>query len=164
MKGRLRTMLIGLAFAIIAALGLMAFVRLAPTDAATWHTDPALAAPAGEATPAVLWPPGTDAVIPQGGGAFARILMPGGAPVEALSRLDTVALASPRTIRLAGSADEGRITWETRSALWGFPDYTTAEATATPEGTRIDIVARQRFGKSDLGVNAARLATWLAAL
>jgi hypothetical protein len=51
-----------------------------------------------------------------------------GADRAALARLDEIALATPRTTRLAGSPDEGRITWITRSALWGFPDYTTAQA------------------------------------
>ena len=78
-----------------------------------------------------------------------------------LSRLDQAALASPRTTRLAGTPQSGRITWVTRTALIGYPDYTTAEATQTPTGTRLDIYARQRFGGSDFGVNTARLQAWL---
>ena len=60
------------------------------------------------------------------------------------------------------AADEGRITWVTRSALWGFPDYTTAEVTPTDGGRSSTIFARPRFGSSDMGVNAARLEDWLA--
>ncbi len=122
---------------LIVVAGLMAYVRLAPVDAALWHI--ALASPL---------PNGADAVIPAAN------------PAETLAQLDTIALATPRTRRIAGSATEGRITWETRSLLWGFPDYTTAQITATG----VSLYARQRFGSKDLGVNAARLAAWLAQL
>ena len=46
----------------------------------------------------------------------------------------------------------------------GFPDYITAEVAPTAEGTRLDIFSRQRFGSSDMGVNAARLRNWLSQL
>jgi len=77
-----------------------------------------------------------------------------------LARLDAIALATPRTRRLAGGVAEGSITWITRSALWGFPDYTTAEVQA--DG--LYIFARIRFGGGDGGVNAARLREWQAQL
>ncbi|HHB81701.1 MAG TPA: DUF1499 domain-containing protein, partial [Aliiroseovarius sp.] len=48
------------------------------------------------------------------------------------------------------------MTFVTRSRLWGFPDYTTI---AYADG-RITIFARLRFGRSDLGVNAARVGAW----
>lgn len=135
-----------IACAIVALLGAMAFVRLAPVDAARWHV----------AQEARDLPPGT--VTPEVGGAWLRL--PSDAPADLLARLDAIAMATPRTARLAGSVAEGRITWETRSALWGFPDYTTAEL--TPEG--VVIHARLRFGREDMGVNAARLAAWQAQL
>jgi hypothetical protein len=147
-----------LALAVLGVLGVVVvlWVRLAPSDIARWHTSP-----------------GPDHLIPDAdlsstptlaigeGSARASLLLPL-SPASALTRLDQVALASPRTLRLAGSPGEGRITWVTRSAVWGFPDYTTAIATPTQGGTRLDIFARLRFGRSDLGVNGARLAKWLA--
>lgn len=69
-------------------------------------------------------------------------------------------MTTPRTLRLAGSVAEGRITWETRSLFWGFPDYATAEV--RPDG--LYNYARLRFGSSDFGVNAARLQDWLSRL
>ena len=54
----------------------------------------------------------------------------------------------------------GRISWVPRSALWGFPDYTTAEV--RPDG--LYTYARLRFGRGDMGVNAARLQAWAQAL
>ena len=68
------------------------------------------------------------------------------------------ALALPRFGSLV--MDQGRITWITRSLLWGFPDYTTAEVRA--DG--LYLFARLRFGGGDNGVNAARLRNWLARL
>ena len=85
-------------------------------------------------------------------------------PEPLLTRLDAIALATPRTNRLSGDPASGRITYITRTALWGFPDYTTAQTTPTPDGTRLDIHARLRFGRGDMGVNAARLTAWTGGL
>lgn len=132
--------------AVAVGLGLVtlaAYVRLAPHDPGLWHVPVAaegapgqVAAGTGRAT---LFLPAQDA-----------------APAELLARLDAVAQATPRTTRLAGSVDEGRITWVTRSLVFGFPDYTTAET--RPDG--VAVVARLRFGRDDMGVNAARLRDW----
>ena len=73
---------------------------------------------------------------------------------------DASMLALPRTRVLAGSLEDGLITYETRSQLWGFPDYTTIQFS---DGT-LKLFGRLRFGASDLGVNAARLASVLAAI
>ncbi|WP_354002047.1 DUF1499 domain-containing protein [Pseudotabrizicola alkalilacus] len=145
--------MMGLIFAvlIVAVLGLMAFVRLAPADAARWHV-----AQDGTGWAKAPW----DAVLSETGGARLRLSAAAGAPGDLLVRLDGVALATPRTTRLAGSVAEGRITWVTRSALWGFPDFTTAEA----RDDGLYIHARLRFGREDMGVNAKRLEGWLAAL
>lgn len=138
-----------LALGLLAALvALGVYVRLAPTDPGRWHIAPMAEGDWG-------------AVVVTGlNRATLRLAPDAGLPADLLTRLDTVALATPRTARLAGSVETGRITWVTRSALWGFPDYTTAEA-------RLDglyIEARSRFGESDLGVNAARLRDWLSRL
>ncbi len=136
---------------VIVVVAAGASVRLAPSDPTVWHIDPTTDAAA-------------DAAIRAGmGDARVALALPG-APEEVLARLDAIALATPRTVRLAGSAAEGRITWVTRSAVWGFPDYTTASARADAEGTRLDLFGRLRFGGSDLGINAARLTDWVGRL
>lgn len=144
-----------LLLAVIAVLGLAAWIRLAPDDPAVWNT-PLAAAP--EASPG----PCAEKVMLVPKGARATCLLPG-TPKEALTKLDATALAQPRTTHLAGTPAEGRITWVARSAVMGFPDYITAEATTAPEGTRLDILSRQRYGSKDMGVNEARLKHWLAA-
>jgi uncharacterized protein (DUF1499 family) len=124
-----------------------AYVRLAPSVPARWDVAPVAEGPWGE-------------VLSDLNSASLRLGPEMGAPRQLLARLDAVALATPRTVRLVGSVNEGRVTWITRSRAWGFPDYTTAEARA--DGLYIQ--ARSRFGSSDLGVNAARLKDWMQAL
>ncbi|MEL6204424.1 MAG: DUF1499 domain-containing protein [Pseudomonadota bacterium] len=131
---------------------LIAWIRLAPSNPDRWHTDP------GTASPGL----GRFVVKPEGGDITGPLLSD--TPTEALERLDAIALATPRTARLAGDPPEGRVTYITRSRLWGFPDYTTVAAVAVEGGTRLVIHARLRFGQSDLGVNAARVQGWLDAL
>ena len=131
----------------LGAIGAMAYIRLAPSDPARWHVDLAAGG------------------LP----SFAHVfcIRPGTRydgkedPKDLLARLDGIAMATPRTERLAGSAEEGRITWITRSALIGFPDYTTAQAM---DGQSFCVAGRQRFGSQDWGVNARRIGGWMQEL
>lgn len=137
---------------VVVVVAFAAWVRLAPTDPAAWHVDPAAAEPG----------PGRFVVKPEGGDTDGPLLeMP---PQEALAALDAIARATRRTRVIAGSVEEGRITYLTRSALWGFPDFTTAEAVPAEGGARLVIFARLRFGQDDMGVNAARVRDWLEQL
>ncbi len=128
-------------------LAFAAYVRLAPSDIGRWHVSPKAEGPWGE-------------VVAGDGWATLRLTDPARPPAALLAALDAVAVATPRTVRLAGSPETGRITWVTRSALWGFPDYTTAEA--REDG--VYIFARLRFGRGDMGINGARLKDWQARL
>jgi uncharacterized protein (DUF1499 family) len=133
----------------VAAAGL-GYIRLAPSDAAAWHVD--MSAPGFQ-------PPGKAHVFcirPEN--RFGPIT---GEPANLLARLDAIALASPRTERLAGSAETGRITWVSRSAVLGFPDYTTAQVL---DGPSLCVMGRQRFGSEDWGVNAKRIGGWMQEL
>lgn len=145
-------MLLFTGFALIVLAGLMAYVRLAPADPLILNAPPAPS----------LWAAGAgwDEVKPIEGGAILRLSDQKGTAAELLTRIDAIAMATPATRRFAGSAERGRMTWVTRSAFWGFPDYTTAEVRA--DG--LYIYARLYFGRGDFGVNAARLKAWLAAL
>ena len=134
------------------AVGGAGYIRLAPSDPARWHVRP-------EGTP----PSGAPLAVLEGG-AKAALRLPDATPEQVLTRLDAIARATPRTTTLAGSADEGMITWVTRSRLFGFPDYTTAAARPDGSATILTLHARLRFGRSDFGVNAARLRDWLAQL
>ncbi|MEO0753050.1 MAG: DUF1499 domain-containing protein [Pseudomonadota bacterium] len=119
------------------ALGL--YVRLAPSDPARWHV--------------------MDAEMDSGdtAGGAKRVVEAGQGD---LARLHAIALATPRTQVLAGSVAGGKITYITRSRIFGFPDYTTVMVSEN----KIKLHARLRYGMSDLGVNAARVDAWLAEL
>ena len=128
-----------LSLILLAVLGFGLWVRLAPSDPARWHVS----------------------LMDSGNRDFA------GAAIRTIparpgdmARLDRIIRDTPRTTALAGSPEEGMITYVTRSRLWGFPDYTTVEARAG----NIVIHGRLRFGSSDMGVNRARIEGWIAAL
>jgi len=148
-----KTLVLGV---VLAALVLMAYIRLAPSDPKVWHIAVATTNPVAPG-------PCCDhiALVPKGARAACLVALP---PDEVLDKLEAIALTSPRTLHLAGSAAEGRITWTARSFLMGYPDYVTAEVTKTPQGSRLDIFSRQRFGRDDFGVNAGRLKDWLTQL
>ncbi|APX11333.1 DUF1499 domain-containing protein [Tateyamaria omphalii] len=123
---------------VVLAIGLVAFVRFSPTDASQWHV------PIAETESRDM-----------AGGAIRVIEADAGA----LARVDAAARELPRTQAIAGSVEEGRITYQTRSKWIGFPDYTTVEYT---DGL-LRMHARLRFGRSDLGVNRERLERLLVA-
>jgi len=109
-----------------------AYVRLAPSDPSRWHISIPNEGDIDLAGGAVR-------IVPNSPDVFERL-------IEMMSKL-------PRTAVLAGTVEEGHLTYITRSKLMGYPDYTTIERS----DETIKIFARLRFGKSDLGVNAARL-------
>ena len=116
-----------------------AWIRLAPSDPAVWHVDPQVTADQDLAS-------GVRRRIPAEDGTFAE--------------LDRIILATPRTEVLAGTVEEGKVTYITRSQWMGFPDYTTVMANEDV----LELFARQRFGQSDMGVNKARVEGWLEQL
>lgn len=124
--------------------GFALYVRLSPLDAARWHQ---LAPQTGAG----------DQPLAGGHIAVRRIAAPA---AQVLAALDAAARGTARTRVIAGDLASGMITYETRSRLWGFPDYTTAAV----QGDLLVIHARLRFGQSDLGVNRARVLGWLAAI
>lgn len=124
---------------VLGIVGAVAWIRLAPSDPAVWHVDPMVTADQDLAT-----------------GVRRRVT--GG--LDAFEALDRIILATPRTELLAGSIDEGRMTYVTRSQWMRFPDYTTVQL----YGDQIEVFGRLRFGQGDVGVNRARVDGWLAAL
>ena len=112
---------------------------LAPSDPARWH-----------AMPETL----RDKTFRSGA---IRVVEAG---PDALARFDRIVRATPRTTVLAGSVEAGMVSYVTRTAAWGFPDYTTARQ----NGDRLETYARSRFGNGDFGVNRVRLEAWLAQL
>ncbi|KPQ08096.1 MAG: Protein of unknown function (DUF1499) [Rhodobacteraceae bacterium HLUCCA12] len=135
---QLLTVITGLVLAVL--LGLALYVRLAPSDPARWHADPATI---------------PDPRSPNFARRSAEIALP--LPEVAERLADRARRAG--AVRLAGDAHLS--TWVVRSRLMGFPDYVTIRLDETATGTRITALSRARFGHGDMGVNAARLDRWI---
>ena len=135
-------------------VGTSLYVRLAPTDPQAWHIDPE--------DPALK--SGTNMFLLRGD-SDVQSRVYGLSPDALLARLADVALATPRTRAIAGSVKAGRMTFITRSKLYGYPDFTTV-TTVPVGGSRGELViyARSRFGVGDHGVNRARVMGWLREL
>ncbi len=123
---------------VVGVIALGAYVRLAPSDPARWHV-----APRGDARDMKA---GVVRVVETG---------PGG-----LVALDAIVRKTPRTTVLAGLVPDGMVTYVTRTRVFGFPDYTTAQQ----DRDILRIYARSRFGRKDFGVNKARVEEWLSDL
>ncbi|MBD3787400.1 MAG: DUF1499 domain-containing protein [Sphingomonadales bacterium] len=132
---------LGLALLLIGILGFAAWVRLAPVRPERWHRVPSTAAQVGD------W-------VEPGGFEAVRQLPK---PQAAMTALDAIIMATPRTTRLEGAPEDGLVTYVTRSALWGFPDITNLWI----EGGRLHIRGHLIYGRSDLGVNRTRIEGWL---
>ncbi|MEO9894832.1 MAG: DUF1499 domain-containing protein [Paracoccaceae bacterium] len=128
-----------LLFLIILAVAGMVWFRLAPNDEQRWHV-------------LITDTENADHIF-----GVTRVI--DGSPAT-LDAFNTSFLSEPRTKILAGAVQDGHITYVTRSKFWGFPDYTTVQLM----DDQLRIFARLRFGRSDLGVNRARIDRVLAAL
>jgi len=124
--------------ALIVVSGL-AYIRVAPLDPAAYHRT-------GLATGAA-------------GNAFGAVRPAGEDARAVFSALAKVVAATPRTRPFAGSVEQGHVSFVTRSLIFGFPDVTNIWL--APDGVHIHSGAV--FGRSDLGVNRARVEQWLEA-
>ncbi len=144
--------------------GALIYVRVAPHDIATWHVDPLTAPTPTTPNSWRVAPPG-QSPDSSGGSAGQPSAVYRATPAELLAAFDRIAMAQPETVRLAGSPDEGLITYVQRSKLVKYPDYISVKAVDLGDGrSALAILSRSRFGKSDLGVNKARVTEWLKGL
>jgi uncharacterized protein (DUF1499 family) len=58
----------------------------------------------------------------------------------------------------------GRLEAVATSLLYGFKDDVAVRIRDTPAGTRVDVRSKSRVGRSDLGINAKRIRTFLSKL
>lgn len=130
---------------VIALLALLAYVRLAPVEAARWH-----AAAEGQKMGKT-----------QGANSFIWRAPVQGDGTDIFARLDEVIRATPRTEQIAGSLAEGQVSYVTRTRLMGYPDFTTIGIYGD-DPRYLEVYGRSRFGRSDLGVNAKRINGWLS--
>ncbi|WP_179379399.1 DUF1499 domain-containing protein [Jannaschia marina] len=140
--------------AVAGAAAGAAYVRFAPMDATAWHVDPATVTRSGKPN---------DYLVSEGGDR-APVIVTGATPEAALAQLDAIATAEKGVTRLAGSPQDGHVTYVQRTPLMGYPDAISVTATAAGEDVALRLYSRSRFGHSDLGVNEARVERWLAAV
>jgi hypothetical protein len=145
----MRRMLIwGLGSVLILIGGFSVYVRSVPHDAERWHRAASHA--------------GLETLATAGAYVWRQSVTDDG--MELLAKLDAVASDTPHTKRLVGSVAEGKVTYVTRSRFMGFPDYSTIGVYDAGGQRYVEINSRLRFGSSDLGVNKARVESWLAGL
>lgn len=134
--------------AVLLFVGLQLYVRLAPTRADDWVVKPLDKAPGDY--PSV--------------GGFMTLRPVAGDGRALISRFEAAMMDHPRTRKLVSGS--GQDIYETRSAFWGFPDYTSVALVQGEGGgqTHAAVHGRLRFGKSDLGVNKRRLSQILTAV
>ena len=135
-----------------AAFGGSAFVRMSPVEAARWHVDPEADGRTG---------PGRYLVAEGGDRPPLTLSAPPAAVLEALNH---IALAWPRTQRIAWEPGIGRATYMTRSRVMGFPDFTSVKVAPDGQGSAVTAYARLRYGREDMGVNRDRVTAWLTGL
>jgi uncharacterized protein (DUF1499 family) len=85
------------------------------------------------------------------------------APTAAFNRALDTAQAMGWTIVAADSA-AGRIEASDRSRWFGFTDDVVIRITRAGSGSRVDLRSSSRVGRSDFGVNAARIDRYLRAV
>ncbi len=148
----------GAALLILALLVAVAvFMRTVEDDPAVWHVDPATTARTGKPNDVLVAPDGAASATTSWQSKVHRL-----APRDLLFLFDAVARNASRTTVLAGSIEDGHITYVQRSTVFGFPDYVSVRAVPVNDGAGLVIWSRSRFGHSDLGANSARITRWLA--
>lgn len=80
-------------------------------------------------------------------------------PDAVLQAFRETGLAASRTelIREGG----GQIEMVQKSAVFRFPDFVTAQAVETPQGTGLCVYSRAAVGQYDFNVNRKRVEAWL---
>ncbi len=147
------------AVVLLAAATGCVVINTSSHDPARWHVDPATVRPNANPNQYITAPPGTTAAP-----ADAETRLYPERPRALLARFDAIAQAQPRTQVVAGDPDSLMITYVQRSRVFGFPDYLTVRAVVVEGGAGLIIWSRARYGRSDFGVNRARVEAWLAAL
>lgn len=154
-------MFIFLIFVTVGGFGYMFYMVSSSThDVALWHVDP-LTAPVTDKPHSYRVARATDTVHP--------IDMPAPTysanPTLMAKAFDDFVLRQSKTIRIAGSPEEGWMTYVQRTPSLNFPDYISVKFLDLQGGkSTIAVFSRSRYGYSDQGVNEARVKLWVGTL
>ena len=156
--GRMAIFLIFLTLAGIA--GGFYYVSTVDSDPAVWHVDPLTAPTPVKPHSFRMAPPGlTEEIVDMESPVYSAN------PTLMAKAFDDFVLSQNKTKRIAGSPEEGWMTYVQRTPRWNFPDYISVKFIDLNGGkSTIAVFSRSRFGYSDLGVNEARVKTWVKTL
>lgn len=145
-------MLFWIALALV--VGAAVWVRFAPSDPSTWHVDPEIVVKTSRPNQFLMRD-----------GADSDSLIFDETPEHLAKRFHKFAMAKPGVSKLAGEPQGLWNTYIQRSKLMAYPDYISVKISETDTGkARLVVYSRARFGRSDLGVNKARIINWTTAL
>jgi len=154
-------MAIFLLFLTFAAfVGFFYYVSTIKSEPAEWHVDPLTAPTPVKPHSFRMAPPG---LTTEGVDAPSPVFSAN--PTLMAKAFDDFALGQPKTRRIAGSPEEGWMTYVQRSTAWNFPDYISVKFIDLNGGkSTVAIFSRSRFGYSDLGANKDRVLRWVNTL
>lgn len=138
-----------IALVIFALAAGLIYIRLSPSDIAGYH-EPSEPREVG------------DYNAPGGFVAVREMTI---SQQDMRAAINRVILKTPRTRRVAGNLETAVITYETRSLLFGFPDFATVsfvQAGAVGNASPLLVIeSRLRFGVYDMDTNKSRVLDWL---
>lgn len=145
----------GILVLITAAILVLAYIRLAPSNAAFWHVDPLSAKKPNRPNAFILHPDHEKYPSPRFDMDAAALA----------ARINDLILSAGNAKVLAGSAESGFVTYVIRTKIMGYPDYASIKFIDLPQGgATLVVFSRSRFGYSDRGVNRQRVLGWLKSL
>lgn len=154
-------MAIFLVFLNVAGVGFM-FYKVSSVDhpPEVWHVDPLSAPQTAKPHSYRVAPPAlTEEFVDLSAPVYTAN------PTLMAKAFDDFVLRQSKTLRVAGSPEEGWMTYVQRSERLNFPDYISVKFIDLNGGkSTVAIFSRSRFGHSDMGVNKARVNAWLATL
>jgi Protein of unknown function (DUF1499) len=156
------TLIIAVCFAIV--IGLLLMIRTADHDPAVWHVDPLTFT--DPPTPN-FYRVGPSDKMPMKPQMESPVYV--GSPQLLMEAFDTFVMGQPRVERInpvpESAIADGWVTYVQTTPQIGFPDYISVRFIDNGDGTSsMALISRSRFGHGDLGVNEARVQSWLPGL
>jgi hypothetical protein len=140
--------------------GLFYYVLNVEHDPAIWHVDPLSEPQSVKPNSFRMAPP-----------ALTEEFVDSPSPVYTVNptlmakAFDDFVLSQSKTLRIAGSPDEGWMTYVQLSPSLNLPDYISVKFIDLNGGkSTVVVYSRSRFGYDDMGVNGERVMSWVGTL
>ena len=145
---------------VIGAGGMFYHVSTVEHDPAVWHVDPLTEPQTVKPHSFRIAPPAlTEEIVDVPSPVYSAN------PTLMAKAFDDFVLRQTKTSRIAGSPEEGWMTYVQLSPSLNLPDYISVKFIDLNGGkSTIAIYSRSRFGYDDMGVNETRLLTWVGTL